>query len=602
MIQVNVYNDKSTLWEDSDTNGRLIVPFQEALRNELSYVVPSAEWSVKYKQGQWDGRISIYNRREQSFPTGLVIRVKKLLDLLGVEYSFVDKRSKPTKEFPVTCDFGGKQLRDYQVAAGDRALKFQRGMLSLCTGAGKTMTSCYIFSLLQVKPVVFIVPAIELLNQTQREFEKYLKINNLPLKVGVAGGGKCNLNFEGVNVVTYQTALIAFDKKYQEKGNKLVDDVTGDGQSKPTHQLQKELDEATKVWKTAKSNATKTLSKEYQEINIFQDELDNETVVKKKEIIHNNIIKLEKLIDKKLNTLVRVELTNYKKTLSAWDRRQDIILQKQQVRNLIEDCQAFIIDEAHLAAVVTEELGKRAKHAFYKLGLSATPWRTDNQEIRIEGTLGRKIIEVSASDLIEQGYLVKPKIFMCHLKNVEPGTTYPEIYSSNIVNNWERNYRIKQFAEGFNKTGRPTLILVERREHGHILESMIEDSVFVPGGDKGEDDPTDEEKNYRRRMLNATENNEIILIATQWANVGVDAPKISSLILAGSNQSSVTTYQQAGRVLRCVGKDIEDSIKNGKSEAIIVDFYSEHKNLKVHSNLRKRVYKNERAWEFYELK
>ena len=31
-------------------------------------------------------------------------------------------------------------------------------------------------------------------------------------------------------------------------------------------------------------------------------------------------------------------------------------------------------------------------------------------------------------------------------------------------------------------------------------------------------------------------------------------------------------------------------------------FYSEHKNLKVHSNLRKRVYKNERAWEFYELK
>ena len=131
---------------------------------------------------------------------------------------------------------------------------------------------------------------------------------------------------------------------------------------------------------------------------------------------------------------------------------------------------------------------------------------------------------------------------------------------------------------------------------------MIEDSVFVPGGDKGEDDPTDEEKNYRRRMLNAVENNDIILIATQWANVGVDAPKISSLILAGSNQSSVTTYQQVGRVLRCVGKDIEDSVKNGKSEAIIVDFYSEHKNLKVHSNLRKRVYKNERAWEFYELK
>ena len=146
------------------------------------------------------------------------------------------------------------------------------------------------------------------------------------------------------------------------------------------------------------------------------------------------------------------------------------------------------------------------------------------------------------------------------------------------------------------------MILVERREHGEILEGMIEDAVFVPGGDKGDVDPTAEEKNYRRRMLNAVENNEIILIATQWANVGVDAPKISSLILAGTNQSSVTTYQQVGRVLRCVGKDIEDSVKNGKSDAIIVDFMLEHKNLKTHSNMRKKVYKNERAWEFHELK
>ena len=34
------------------------------------------------------------------------------------------------------------------------------------------MTSCYIFHKLKVKPVVFIVPAIELLNQTKKEFEK----------------------------------------------------------------------------------------------------------------------------------------------------------------------------------------------------------------------------------------------------------------------------------------------------------------------------------------------------------------------------------------------------------------------------------------------
>ena len=303
-----------------------------------------------------------------------------------------------------------------------------------------------------------------------------------------------------------------------------------------------------------------------------------------------------------MNAIVKVELAAYKKALSAWNSRQDVLLQKSQIRSLVRDCKALIIDEAHLAAIITEEIGTEAKNAYYRVGLSATPWRTDNQEIRIEGTLGRKIIELSASDLIERGFLVQPKIFMVNCDYFEEAKTYQEVYSLNIVNNWERNYRIKQFAEELKANSKPTLILVERKEHGDILESMIEDSVFVPGGDKGFDDPTDEEKNYRRRMLNAVENNDIVLIATQWANVGVDAPKISCLILAGSNQSSVTTYQQVGRVLRCVGKDIEDSKAYGKDCAIIVDFYSNQKNLKTHSNMRKKVYKNERAWKFYDIK
>ena len=47
---------------------------------------------------------------------------------------------------------------------------------------------------------------------------------------------------------------------------------------------------------------------------------------------------------------------------------------------------------------------------------------------------------------------------------------------------------------------------------------------------------------------------------------------------------------------------MNDSIKNGKPEAIIIDFSSSHKNLKTHVNMRKRVYNNERAWKMYEIK
>lgn len=602
MMTVKVYNNKSFIVNDDHPQGKVDYHYQEAIRKHLAYEVPSAEWSNKYKQGQWDGLISLYNKRDQSFPTGLTNKLKALFDILKLEYKFVDCRNKPAKNFPVECDFGGKDLRDYQIAAGSLGKQVQRGMLALCTGAGKTMTSCYLFSQLKVAPVVFIVPALELLKQTKNEFEKYLRLNGENVKVGIAGGGMCDINFEGVNVVTYQTALLSFDKKYIESQYKIVDDPNGDGQSKSTEQLKQEFIEAEKIYLDAKNKSKKNFSSILSEIQTKKDLLELETNLRKQGTLTRAISTLEKSYDRQITLAVKTQYAVYKKALDAWNSRQDILLQKSQVRELIKTCQAFIVDEAHVASVVIEELGKSAENAFYKLGLSGTPWRTDNQEIRIEGTLGRKIIEVSASDLIERGYLVPPKIFMCKLNEVFPGNTYAEIYNANIVNNWERNYRIKQFAEGFKADGRPTLILVERREHGAILESMIEDAVFVPGGDKGEEDPSDEEKNYRRRMLNAVEKNEIILIATQWANVGVDAPRISCLILGGSNQSSVTTYQQVGRVLRCVGKDIEQSIENGKKDAIIMDFTSEQKNMKTHANLRKKVYKNERAWTFVELK
>ena len=588
MVEIEVYNDKSVIINHNDPMGKLPYPYQEALRNELSYKVPDSEWSAKYKTGQWDGLISLYVKRTQSFPTGLTMRVARLFDELNEQYKFTDKREKPVRDYNIECDFMGKDLRDYQKISGDLALKNQRGMLALATGAGKTMTSCYIFHKLKVKPVVFIVPAIELLKQTQKEFEKYLKIDGQPVKVGIAGGGLCDINMEGINVITYQTALIAFDKKYMESNNKIVED-TGEG-SKPTGLLQKELDDAIAKYKKARQIAAGKLSDLYDQVEKAEE---NQT---------KDADKLRKKYEREIGLLVKTELAAYKKAQTAWDNRQDTLFQKAQVRNVIQSCNALIIDEAHLAAVVTEEIGNQAKKAYYRLGLSATPFRTDNQEIRIEGTLGGKVCEVSASDLVERGFLVPPKIFVVNISTVEPGQTYHEVYNLNIVNCWERNFRIKQFAEGMKAKGIPTLILVERMEHGNILEGMIEDAVFVPGGDKGEVHPSDEEKNYRRRMLNAVENNEIVLIATQWANVGVDAPKIACLILAGTSSSPVTTYQQVGRVLRCVGKNVEDSIKNGKPEAIIIDFASSHKNLRSHVNMRKKVYKNERAWKMYELK
>ena len=133
MVEIEVYNERSVLINNEDAMGKLSYPIQEALRNELSYKVPDSEWSAKFKTGLWDGKISLYVKRNQSFPTGLTVRVAKLFDELNVKYKFIDKREKPIRDYNLNCDFMGKELRDYQVYSGDLSLKNQRGMLALAT-------------------------------------------------------------------------------------------------------------------------------------------------------------------------------------------------------------------------------------------------------------------------------------------------------------------------------------------------------------------------------------------------------------------------------------------------------------------------------------
>jgi superfamily II DNA or RNA helicase len=244
---------------------------------------------------------------------------------------------------------------------------------------------------------------------------------------------------------------------------------------------------------------------------------------------------------------------------------------------------------------VIENISLKANKAYYKCGLSATPQRMDNQDLRMFGATGSIIHRVSASELIQRGFLVKPYIYSIDLDHIDKtSASYQETYKNAIVLNEQKNTLIKSLAEAMKRQGRPTLILVERLEHGEILQNMIEDCLFVPGGDGGDDKPiSDEEMDYRKYQLNRCENNEIILVATQWANTGIDAPKISSLILAGSTGTFNTVIQQVGRVLRKAP---------GKNNCIVFDFKHKEKNLRNHYYSRAKAYKTEPEFQVKMLK
>lgn len=510
-----------------------------AIVDECSYTVPSAEWSLKYQTGGWDGKISLFNKRTMNFPTGLLPKVVEKLKSLNITYTVENARAKPQVEKKAVVDLGPHSFRDYQEEAIKKIKEKTRGILAMCTGAGKTKTSCGIISELSVYPVIFVVPSVSLLKQTVREFNESLKPLTDDFFVGEIGGGKCEIAMGGVNVATYQTLLTAFDRKYSETKKKVVD-VEADKTS---------------------------LDSLMGQLKILCIDLLNSPQAK-----HKAIEKKIKEVKKKI------------------EDKQKMFQNKADLRNLVSQCQLLIIDETHIAAEIIEEISIRAKNAYYKCGLSGTPQRMDNQDIRMFGATGPVIHRVTSSDLIKRGFLVKPYIYTIDIDFVDKSApSYQETYKNAIVNNQQKNELIRDLAEDMHSQGRPTIIMVERIEHGKILEEMIENCLFVPGGDGSDDKPIpDEELDYRKYQLDRLEKNEIIMCATSWCFTGIDAPKISCIILACSIGSPNTITQQIGRGLR----KAED-----KSDCVIFDFKHKEKSLRTQFYSRNKVYKGES--EFY---
>ena len=82
----------------------------------------------------------------------------------------------------------------------------------------------------------------------------------------------------------------------------------------------------------------------------------------------------------------------------------------QKIKSMLLNSGTIILDECHLAACDTVQVIARNIRAEYVYGMSASPWRDDGADMLIEAFLGRKIVDVSARELIKQGYLVPPNI------------------------------------------------------------------------------------------------------------------------------------------------------------------------------------------------
>lgn len=279
----------------------------------------------------------------------------------------------------------------------------------------------------------------------------------------------------------------------------------------------------------------------------------------------------------------KVKITDNDTTLDS--KKHINALNKAMVRKKVQEAQLFIFDECQYAASETLQFLHRAsvsaKHRFL---FSGTPWRDTGDDILIEAVSGPKIVDVNATFLIKNDYLVRPKIYFLDVPVMRGvGKNYHDVYKNYIVENDDRNDLIIKSARKLVKEGKKVLILVVRVGHGNVLMDKLSDEFRVKFLDGA--------KSTKNRMdsIQEMKDGELdILIASKIFDQGVDIPELDALILAGSGKSSGRALQRIGRVIRR---------SKGKKEAIVVEFFDNCKYLRDHSEARIKVYKSEPGFE-----
>lgn len=275
-------------------------------------------------------------------------------------------------------------------------------------------------------------------------------------------------------------------------------------------------------------------------------------------------------------------------------------------RDQLAHINLLVIDESHEGASDSYvNLSNACYNTGYRVGLSATNFRSDGADLVLEGVTGPKVLTIPESVMVDLNVIHAPKAFFIRVNydqnrrytgyKVVPNDFGPEyityntpnnkpdndeVYTEALVHNPIRNKLavdvLQKFLVSKGRTGN-ALMIVERIEHGEILKQLCESRglniCFVDGSTRKRMEILDE---FRSGNINA-------LIASSILNQGEDLPKLELVINCAGRGNERINVQRDGRVVR-----IDRS--GEKKRAIIVDFYDlEPHYLEQHSRKRMQV-------------
>lgn len=197
----------------------------------LTVKVDGYWFDPRYKKGLWDGTTSFFDKRNNTFMTGLLPIVMSAMESLDEPVELIDGRlgmdyliePEDLENSVVVLKHSNKTLRDYQNESIQNVMnskilngiRWQRGILNLATNAGKTVIAEGIIqitypklgdsyrihhsdgSLEKIDPVfMFLTHSKEIAYQAKRSFEQ-----DLGISVGVVGDGKWDVQSVTIGII-----------------------------------------------------------------------------------------------------------------------------------------------------------------------------------------------------------------------------------------------------------------------------------------------------------------------------------------------------------------------------------------------------------------
>ena len=192
------------------------------LKDHFTFKAPGYQFSPKYKNGLWDGNISLYSGVTKRVPVGILSRIESFAEKSGydIEYAseeLTDRTLTITRDEiesfvkSLDCHTKGKPIeaRDYQIECIYESIKNKRLVSKVPTSGGKSFIIYCIMRWLvdQGLRFVLIVPTVTLVNQMYADFIDYSSVNGFDTHETVhkLHGGEAKEFIKPVLVSTWQS-------------------------------------------------------------------------------------------------------------------------------------------------------------------------------------------------------------------------------------------------------------------------------------------------------------------------------------------------------------------------------------------------------------